>query len=175
MVRSFSTAVVAYCFIVLLASCAVVPSTPTATTNYDHNYDFSNIHKIAIQPTPKDTLETMLISDQQISRVDAALKSELERRGFEVVTRNADADMFLSWRFVPQESDDVATFDPGSESVSQGTLYVNMIDPIILQSVWRSTFHSDLRDQPETSAAAAYRREVAVAVLADFPPVASAQ
>jgi hypothetical protein len=83
--------------------------------------------------------------------------------------------MCLSWRCVPQESDSVATFDPGSESVSQGTLYVNMIDPILLQSVWRSTFHSDLRDRPETSAAAQYRREVAVAVLADFPPAPAAQ
>jgi hypothetical protein len=52
-------------------------------------------------------------------------------------------------------------------------LYVSMIDPVMLQSVWRSSFHADLRDQLESSAAAQYRQSVAQAVLAQFPPNAA--
>jgi hypothetical protein len=98
------------------------------------------------------------------------LSDELLRRGFEVVTDNADADIFLSWKFVPKESSTVSSFDPGNRGVSQGMLYVNMVDPIMLQSVWRATFHADLREQPGTVEAAQYRAQAARAILADFPP-----
>jgi hypothetical protein len=147
-----------------------MPAAPTATTDYDHSYDFSHIQKIAIQPVTKDTLSTMLISDAQISRINQSLSADLLRRGFQVVTVNADADMFLAWKFVPQESDDVSTFDPATQKVAEGTLYVNMIDPVMLQAKWRATFQADLREQPETAAAAEYRQKAAQAILADFPP-----
>ena len=158
------------CFALLLTACAVVPTAPTATVEYDHGYDFSRVHKIAIQPIARGTLATMLISDAQITRIDQALRAELLRRGFEVVTVNADADMFLSWMFTPQESAEVSTFDPATQQISRGTLYVNMIDPLMLQSEWRATFQSDLRDQPETATAAEYRAAAAQVILEQFPP-----
>lgn len=166
-------ALLASCFSLLLAACTGLPGTPMATTDYNHNYDFSRVRKIAIQPIPRDTIETMLISDQQISRVNQALSTELTRRGFEVVAKNADADIFLSWTFVPQESTSVATFDPGTQKIAQGMLYVSMVDPIMLQSVWRASFQSDLRDNLENAAAAQYRQTVAQSVLAQFPPTAA--
>ena len=83
---------------------------------------------------------------------------------------NADADMFLSWRFIQEDSSTLSPFDPGEQQSAQGTLYVNMIDPVVLQSKWRATFRSDLRDQPETPEAAQYRREAAQAILTRFPP-----
>ncbi len=162
------------CFTLLCVACVGVPAGPTATTDYDHNYDFSRVHKIAIQPIARDTLSTMMISDLQITRINQELNAELVRRGFEVVGKNADADIFLSWKFLPQESTEVSTFDPAKQRIAQGTLYVNMIDPIMLQSVWRASFQSDLRDQLENAAAAQYRQEVAQAVLAQFPPAATA-
>ena len=154
----------------LLGGCTGMPTAPTATTDYDHSYDFSHVHKIAIQPIPRDTVATMMISDQQIRRIDQALTAELERRGFEVVTVNVDADMYLSWKFMPQESLEVATYDPATQPIVQGMLYVNMIDPVQLQSEWRATFQSDLRDQPESETAAQYRQRAAEAILAQFPP-----
>lgn len=157
-------------FALLLAACAAVPGAPVATTSYDHTYDFTNIHKIAIQPIAKDTLSTMLMSDAQIGRIRQVLSAELQRRGFEVVTENAAADIFLSWKFVPEESATVSTFDPAAQRVAQGMLYVNMIDPVMLQAVWRATFHADLREQPNTPEAAQYREAAAQAILADFPP-----
>jgi hypothetical protein len=158
------------CLVLLLAACGSTPAAPTATTDYDRNYDFSRVRKLAIQPIPRDTLETMTISDGQISRVNQALSTELTRRGFQVVTKNVDADIFLSWKFVPRESAEVATSDPGKQQIAQGMMYVTLIDPIMLQSVWRASFQSDLRDQLENAEAAQYRQSVAQAVLAQFPP-----
>lgn len=161
------------CFVLLLAACGGLPTTPSATTEYDRKYDFSRVHKIAIQPIPRDTLDTMLISDEQIRRVNQALDTELTRRGFQVVAKNVDADIFLSWRFVPAPSTSVATFDPGKQKMPGGMLHVSMIDPVLLQSVWRSSFHADLRDQLENGATAQYRQQVAQTVLAQFPPNAA--
>jgi hypothetical protein len=158
------------CLVLLLAACGGMPAAPTATTDYDRNYDFSRVRKVAIQPIPRDTLETMTISDQQITRVNQALSTELTRRGFQVVTKNVDADIFLSWKFVPRQGSEAAAVDPGKQQIAQGMLYVNLIDPIMLQSVWRASFQSDLRDQLENAAAAQYRQSVAQAVLAQFPP-----
>jgi len=153
-----------------LLACTNLPSVPSVTVDYDHSYDFSHVHKIAIQPIPRDTVATMLISDSQIGRINGALTAELRRRNFEVVTNNADADMYLNWRFNFEGDDTLATYDPATSNIVQGTLYVNMIDPVMLQARWRATFQTDLRDRPETPEAAEYRREAAKDILAQFPP-----
>ncbi len=163
------------CLLLMLAGCGGMPSAPTATTQFDHSYNFSNVHKIAIQPIARDTVSTVMITDAQISRIDEALTAELQRRGFQVVTVNADADMFLSWQLVLQESAYVATADGTTQKANQGTLFVNMIDPIMLQSVWRAKFESRLRGSPESDAAAQYRQEAAEVILAQFPPNAAAR
>jgi hypothetical protein len=162
--------ILAACAMLVLAACADIPAAPTATTDFDRSYNFSRVHKIAIQPVPKDTLATMMISDAQIVRISDALSTELRRRGFEVVPTNAQADMFLSWKLMPDESTQVATFDPATQPIVQGSLYVTMIDPLMLQSVWRASFRTDLREQPETPEAAQYRAAAAEAILAQFPP-----
>lgn len=163
----------AMCVLLVLTACAELPTSPKATTDYDRSYNFNRVHKVAIQPVPKDTLATMMISDAQIVRISDALSTELRRRGFEVVPTNAQADIFLSWKLVPDEKTQVSTFDPATQPIVQGSLYVSMIDPLMLQSVWRASFQTDLRDQPETPAAAEYRAAAAQAILAQFPPTAT--
>jgi hypothetical protein len=154
----------------LLTACTTMPGNPTATTDYDHSYNFSPIHKIAIQPIAKATLSTMMMSDEQIARINQALHAELLARGFEVVTDNADADIFLSWKFLPPESDEVSTFDPATDQITGGTLYVSMIDPLSLQAVWRATFYARLSASQDSAEAAQYRQQAAQAILAQFPP-----
>ena len=111
-----------------------------------------------------------MMSDAQIITINEALALELQRRGLQVVTGNSEADMFLSWRFVPDESATMSTFDPATQKVTKATLYVDMIDPVIVQTVWRGSFRPDLRDQSETDMALEYSRQAAGAILADFPP-----
>ncbi len=154
----------------LLSACGMMPVASTATTDYDHSYNFSKVQKIAIQPISRDTVSTAMISDLQISRIDQALTAELQRRGFQLVTANADADMFLSWQLVTQESVHVTTADGDTHHAVQGTLFVNMIDPVMLRSVWRARFESGLRESPESDAAEKFRQEAAAVILAQFPP-----
>lgn len=170
MVRCSYRVLSGLCLALLLTACVGVPGSPTATTDYDHSYNFSLVHKIAIQPIAKATLATMMMTDEQIGRINQALHAELLRRGFEVVTVNADADIFLSWKFLPPESDEVSTFDPATDKITGGTLYVSMIDPLNLQAVWRATFYSRLYAPQDTAEAAQYRQQAAQAILAQFPP-----
>lgn len=160
----------AVCAVLILVACADISTAPTATTDYDRSYNFARVHKIAMQPVPNDTLATMMVSDAQIVRISDALSTELRRRGFEMVSTNAQADIFLSWKLVPDESTQVSTFDPATQPIVQGSLYVSMVDPLMLQSVWRASFQTDLRDQPETAAAAEYWAAAAKTILAQFPP-----
>ena len=164
------TALPGLCLALILQACSNMPAAPSATVDYDHSYDFSHVHKIAIQPITRDTVATMLISDQQIKRINGALTAELQRRSFQVVTENADADMFLSWTYISQDSGTLSPFDPGTPELIQGTLYVNMVDPVVLQSKWRATFQAELRVQPESEEAAHFRRKAAQAILEQFPP-----
>ena len=53
---------------------------------------------------------------------------------------------------------------------TQGTFIVDLIDPQSLRSVWRSTWQSRLRDQPDPEQAEENRRAAASAIFAQFPP-----
>lgn len=166
----------------LLGACS---STPTANMDFDPAFNFSTVKTVAIQPFNRTLASTVVVSDMQVSRINATLTDELTRRGYQVVTDNAEADLLLSWHLVTQERTDVRSFNsstryncwncPSSSNISvrqytQGTFIVDMIDPQRLQAVWRSIFESRLRDQPDPQRAAQNRQEAAQAIFADFPP-----
>ena len=172
---------------VLLAACS---STPTATMDFEPGYDFSGVRKIAIQPIKRTVASQAILSDMQIGRVNDSLTAELQRRGFQVVQNNADADMLLAWHLVTQERTDVRTFNSSTRyncwncrgmgmgsgtnvtvrQYTQGTFIVDMIDPTSLQAVWRSVFESRMRDQSDPARAAEARDTAVAVVLAEFPP-----
>lgn len=177
------TALLALPVMLLLGACAST-SAPTAVTDFDRSFDFTGVRKIALQPIDRTSVSTINVSDMQESRINEAVQAELQRRGFELVSDNADADMFLTWHLVTQERTDVRTFNTGSgyncwncggSSVSvrqftQGTFIVDMIDPVQLRSVWRSTFESRMRSEPDRERAAENRRAAAEAIFRNFPP-----
>ena len=166
----------------LMVACV---SPPEAQVDYNRSYDFSSVRKIALQPIDRTAASTVIISDMQIDRINAAVREELQRRGLVVVADNADADMLLAWHLVTQERTDVRNFNTsagyncwncgigGGFSVrqyTQGTFIVDMIDPIKLRSVWRSTFESRMRTQTDPAKAAATREAAAQAIFVGFPP-----
>ena len=161
----------AVCLAALLSACNNLSSTSSATVDYNRNYDFSRVHNIAIQPIARDTVDTMMMSDALIVSINEALTTELQQRGFRVATGNSYADMFLSWRFVPQQSATVSAFDPATKQTMEATIFVDMIDPVILQTVWRANFRAQLDTQADTDGAAVYSRQAAAAILAQFPPL----
>lgn len=177
-------ALAALALLALVSAC----TTPLeANMDFDSAFDFSKVQKIAIAPIDRTSISMIQISDMQVDRIDEALSAELQRKGFQIVTDNAQADLFLTWHLVTQERTDVRTYNSASyyncwrcgPSVSdvsvrqytQGTFIVDMIDPIRNQSVWRSIIESRLQSSPDPEGAPERRREAAQAIFTEFPPL----
>ena len=170
---------------VLLAGCA---SSPTAVTDYDPAYDFLGARNVYILPLDRQVSSVAAVSDIQAARMNEDLGRVLAERGYNVVDAAQQADLLLSWHLVTQERTDVRTYNsasarytscwscPTSQSTNvsvrqftQGTLIVDLIDPVGNRSVWRSIVEERLRDL-STDQAAELRRDVALALFAEFPP-----
>ena len=172
--------------IALVTLASACTTTLEATMDFDSKFDFSTVRKIAIQPVDRTNVSMISISDMQVDRIDAALADELQRRGYQVVSDNRDADLLLTWHLVTEERTDVRTYNsmsyyncwrcgPNVSDVSvrqytQGTFIVDMIDPMRNQSVWRSIIESRLQSRPDPEQAPARRQEAARAIFAGFPP-----
>jgi hypothetical protein len=183
---NLSRILLACLFFLLVSACS---STPTATMDFDPGFDFSGVRKIAIQPLDRTVSSTEDVSDIQAGRLNQSLTDELSRRGYEVVSDNADADMLLTWHLVTQERTQIRSYNAmsarytscwqcgptsnGSVRVTQytrGTLIVDLIDPVRMQSVWRSVIESRLREQRDLEQAAETRRTAVDAIFVGFPP-----
>ena len=137
------------------------------------------------------------LTDFQQDRIDSALRSALEAKGFELVTKTADADLLFRCHLNLMEKTDVEPYNNPSYGASmgysrcnryamyscyncmnqtdvrvteytQGTLIIDMIDPVENASVWRSVAQSKLKEETihdQTALDAAAMR-----VLAGFPP-----
>ena len=174
-------------FAVLVLALVSACATPLeATMDFDSAYDFSKVRKVAIQPVEREALSAIHVSDMQEARIDEALANQLRAQGFEVVSDNSQADIYLIWHLVTEERTDVRTYNsmsyyncwrcgPSVSDVSvrqytQGTFIVDMIDPMRNQSVWRSTIESRLNSTSTAGEDDSLRREAATAAFAQFPP-----
>jgi len=171
--------------LLLLSACGSTPL--ESVSDFDQGFDFSKVNKIAFLPIDRASLNTIMVSDMQAVRVNEAMAADLRRKGFTIVTDPNQADLQVTWHLVTQEKTDVRSYNsmsyyncwrcgpPVSDvSVRQytvGTLIVDMIDPIRGQSVWRSTIQSKLKSKPDPATADERRREAAMAIFADFPPL----
>jgi hypothetical protein len=148
------------------------------------------VRAVYILPIDRTSLNTVRISDMQIDRINGALSTELQLRGFRVVDERSGADLFMTWHLVTEERMDVRTYNsmsyyscwrcgPSVSDVSvrqytQGTFIVDMIDPVRNQSVWRASISSRLKERPDPENGAERRAEAARAIFAEFPPGAGA-
>lgn len=162
------------------AACASAPDAPKVTTTYDHNYNFSAEHKIYIEPSSRTDPATIMISDAQIERIDAALSAELTRKGFQMVSSSEQADLLITWNLIPKDlvkTDDNASDCDGCDMAvvggkrySKGTLIVDMVDFMRNQPVWRSVLKTELTAHPDSARADEMREAAAAAMFANFPP-----
>ncbi len=168
----------------ILAGCSSTPI--EAVSDFDNSFNFDKVRKVAIQPIDRTQLNTVQVSDMQVQRINEALTDELQRRGYQVVTSNIEADGWLTWHLVTEERVDVRSYnsmsyyncwmcgpsvsDVSVQQYTEGSFIVDLIDPERNQSVWRSTIQSRLKSNPDPQQNAERRREAAQAVFADFPP-----
>ena len=180
-----------------LASCATKPPEPVVDFAPDYNFSQPKtvgFYAMSGEVTGNNPTE---LTDFQRDRIDAALRSALEARGFVFVDKTADADLLLSWHLNLMDKTDVKTYNNPSYGASvgysrynryamyscyncmnqtdvrvteytQGTFIIDMIDPVENASVWRSVTQSKLKE--ETIRDQAALDSAAVRVLAGFPP-----
>ena len=162
----------------LVGGCSSAPAAPTTSMTYNQQFNFAGVNKIYIEPTSRTDAATIQVSDTQIQRINSALTEELGRKGFQVVSSSAQADLLLSWYLVTRDLVEADTSDcdgcdmavDGGERYSKGTLSVEMTDPMRNQPVWRSVLKTELTGEPGTAAAEQARLEAAAAIFARFPP-----
>lgn len=182
----------------LTAACASGPPTPTVDFKQDYDFMSARkiaFYKHSGEISGEDPVR---ISDIERERADRALQNALEKRGYQFVDDPAEADLLMSWHLATQHKTDVRTYQtpsygagygygpynrysryscwscrPTQTEVSvreytEGTFIVDMIDPELGKSVWRSYVQSKLKDgnvetQEEYNAAADN-------IMASFPP-----
>jgi Domain of unknown function (DUF4136) len=164
----------------VFAACASAPDEPNVTTTYDHTYNFSTAHKIYIEPSSRTDPATIVVSDAQIERIDAALSTELTRKGFEMVGSSQQADLLITWNLIPKDlvkTDENASDCDGCDMAvvggkrySKGTLIVDVVDFMRNQPVWRSVLKTELTANPGSAEADKGREAAAAAMFANFPP-----
>lgn len=162
----------------LLAAACASTSAPQAAMDHDPQFDFTAVHEIYLQPFSRTDPATITVSDTQVARINAAIEEELRGKGFEIVPEASRADLFLSWYLVTEENIRSGS-DPryassgiggGGGKYKQGTLVVDMTDPMRNQAVWRSVFHSRLKARPDPEESDSIRRAATRAIFSDFPP-----
>lgn len=182
--------------VISLAGCATKP--PESVVDFAPGYNFSQQQTIAFYALSGEVTgnNPTDLTDFQRDRIDAALKSALEAKGFVFVDKTADADLLLSWHLNLMDKTDVKTYNNTSYGVSagysrynryamyncyncmnqtdvriteytQGTFIIDMIDPQENASVWRSVTQSKLKDDNIRDQAAL--NATAARVLAEFP------
>ncbi len=168
----------------LLAGCGT--TSLEAISDFDESYDFSAVKTLKILPIDRTSAAEKLISDLQVERIDQALASELQAKGFATTDEREAADLYLSWHLVTREKTDIRSYNATSlyncwrcgppvsdvsvRQYTEGTFIVDLIDPLRNRSVWRSTIQSRLKANPDPERAAENRALAASAIFANFPP-----
>ena len=180
-----------------LAACSSAP--PEPMVDFNKSYDFSTIKTVAFLPEAGGTSgdsPRVFISSMQRERVNIALAQAVEKKGITMIADPKKADALLTWHLVAQEKTDVRTYNTGMsygsgyghynrrahyscwncggtevrvKQYTQGTLIVDVLNPITNQSIWRSVIESKLKGEVEQSQQP--YNEAADRIMARFPPL----
>ena len=184
--------------IILLAACASSPPTPTVDFKPDYNFAGVQTLAFYYKSGDSSGSNPVPMSDMARNRIDLALENAFAKKGYQVVADASTADLLISWHVVTQDKTDVRTYQsPGMgmgysryggynrysmyncwgcmsqtevsvQNYTEGTFIVDLIDPKLKQSVWRSLIQERIKgdmgqDQQKYNAAADN-------ILASFPP-----
>ena len=135
------------------------------------------------------------LNDMVHNRVDKGLKNALEMKGFKIIEDEGAADALIAWHLATEEKTDVRSYNTGMtygygaygygrrsaygcmncggtdvrvSQYTQGTFIVDIIDPKMEQSVWRSVVQSKLKN--EASHDQQDYNEAAARIMGQFPP-----
>jgi hypothetical protein len=180
-----------------LAACSSAPPEPQVDFNQQYDFKkiktIAFYHNTGT--ASGGAAAAVWLNDMVHNRVDEGLKYALKVKGFDVIEDENAADVLIAWHLAAEEKTDVRTYNTGMSSgygygshgrrggyscwdcggtevrvkqYTQGTLIIDIIDPQLKQSVWRSVVQSKLKgeasqDQQEYNTAA-------LRIMAGFPP-----
>jgi hypothetical protein len=182
----------------LVTACVSGPPTPTIDYKADYDFKAVKKIAFYAESGQVLGDNPLKISDIQHDRIDDALSFALRNKGYEIVEDASKADMLVSWSLFTQNKTSVQTWNtPGVgyagyygrynryagyncwscvgnqtevtvSNYTEGTFIVDMIDPRLKKSVWRSVIQSRMKgnhseDQDKYN-------ETATAIFASFPP-----
>ncbi len=169
---------------VLLGACATQePLIPTV--DYKPGYDFAALETFSLLSTKRSGPNPAQMSEMEMHRADRAFIQALESHGLRYVEDRNEADLLVSWLLLTEDRTDVRGYDarayyqcwgcgPAVSDVrvkqyTQGTLIVDLIDPRLSQSVWRSYVQSRLTAEPDVEGQQGRFNAVADTMLEAFP------
>ncbi|MCB1706431.1 MAG: DUF4136 domain-containing protein [Halioglobus sp.] len=182
----------------LVNGCVSGPPTPTVDYKADYDFKAVRTIAFYDDSGQVLGDNPLQLSDIQRDRIDDALSYALKNKGYQIVTDASQADLLVSWSLFTQNKTSVQTWNsPGvgyvgyygrynryagyncwscigtqtEVSVSnytEGTFIVDLIDPRLKKSVWRSVIQSRLKGN-HSSDQDKYN-ETATAIFASFPP-----
>lgn len=182
----------------LMMACSTTP-TPSIDFKQDYDFSKARKVAFYDRSGQVSGDNPLQLSDFQKERIDNALALELRNRGFEVVDNDAEADLLLSWHLGTQNKTDVRTYETPSYGMgygryggynrysmyncwncsntevsvtnyTEGTFIIDMIDPRMGKSVWRSVTQSKLKGKKHEDEPGEIN-EAAAVVLGTFPPL----
>lgn len=199
MPRHLTSRILAALTALILASCATEPPKPVVDYKQDFDFrGIRTVAFLPQSGGASGDSPRAFISDIVANRIDNGIANAMTAKGITVVEDPRQADAWITWHLVAQEKTDIRTYNTGPtygayyggyrgynrrayyncwncgtdvrvRQYTQGTFFVDIIDPARKQSVWRSTIQSKLkgeqpsRDQADYDAAAGR-------ILAAFPP-----
>ncbi len=185
-------------FSLLVVACTSSPPKPTVDFKQDYSFAGVRKFAFYEGSGQVSGDNPLRISDMQRERADTALRGALERRGYQFVADPAEADLLVSWHLATQDKTDVRTYETPSyggyygysrynryagyncwncmgsqtevsvQNYTEGTFIVDLIDPEMKQSVWRSVIQSKLKEK--SKADQAQYDAAADSIFAAFPP-----
>lgn len=160
----------------LIVACASAPPEPTVDFKSDYDFSPNKtIAFMPDSGQVSGDLSARYISDITRDRVDLAIRKAAEAKGYRFVDDIQQADVLITWHLVGQDKTDVRTYNTGASygaaygrygaynrhsmyscwscgsettvrQYTQGTFIVDLVDPALQQSVWRSVIESKLKD-----------------------------
>lgn len=196
MINTIKTLAITFCSALILAACASAPPEPDIDFMPDYNFAKVSKIAFYDESGQVSGDNPMQLSDMQVDRIDEALEFALQGRGITIVKNPAEADLLLSWHLVTQNKTDVRTYETPTYGASygryggynrysmyncwnctntevrvsnytEGTFIIDMIDPKLKKSVWRSVTQSKLKGEPSESRE--NHIEAANRILGTFP------
>jgi hypothetical protein len=161
-------------FLLVLVACGG----PSVSVNFDYDteYDFTGLKTYAYLPIKS----TGTVSELRIRRFVDAVNNQLQQQGYTLTTDNPD--FLVALHSSTREKTDITDWGYGYggwyggyrdidvSQYTEGTIFVDIVDPESRQLVWRGTATSAVDESASPDQQKKRFAEIVARLFANFPP-----